>query len=151
MRIFRSTAVSVLALVGAFVMFVVWTFRSQFYGTAIPVEEIYESLITYPIPAAVTQLQGARSDSMQGYQAYLRFRAPSPLSAGLTSPLYEPVDCADILSRLVLPEYLDSRFTPEWLPPSSPETCLQRLGLQGDVTNFAAHSDGWVHFSGSAD
>ena len=151
MRIFKSTLVSALILVSGFLIFFMWTFRSQMYGYAIPVEEVYESLITRPIPASVTQLQGARSDSMQGYQAFLRFRAPSLRSAGLTSPPYELADCADVLPRLVLPEYLDSHFTPSWVTPSSAEICLQRLGLQGEASSYAAHDDGWVHFFSIAD
>ncbi len=154
MRKLRFLVVSVFILVGGFylfVLFVAWTWRSHLPGTAIPVEEIFESLIASPIPAAVTQLQGARSDSMQGYLALMRFQAPSPSSAGLTSPPYEPLDCAQILPGFVLPDFLDSPFSPEWAPPVSPDIRLQTVGLQAGFTNYLVYDDGWVHFLGSAD
>ncbi len=148
MRKLRSLAISVFILIGGFYLFVAWSFRSQLHGTAIPVEEIFESLIASPIPAAVSQLQGARSDAMQGHLAFMRFQAPSLLSAGLTSPPYGPVDCAQILSRFVLPDFLKSPFSPEWAPPVSPEICLQTVDLQGGAgaTNYVVYDDGWVHF-----
>lgn len=141
----------VLVLVGGFYLFVGWAFRSQLRGTATPVEEIFETLIASPIPAAVTQLQGARSDSMQGYVAFVRFRAPSPSAAGLSSPPYDPVDCAEVVPQLVLPGFLDSPFVPEWAPPGFPEICLQTVGAREFVTGYVVYDDGWVHFLGSGD
>ena len=112
MRKLRFLAVFVFILVGGFYLFGAWTWHSHLRGTAIPVEEIFESLIASPIPAAVSQLQGARSDAMQGHLAFMRFQAPSLLSAGLTSPPYGPVDCAQILWRFVLPSASKFRAKP---------------------------------------
>ncbi len=151
MRKLRFLAVFVFILVGGFYLFGAWTWHSHLRGTAIPVEEIFESLIASPIPAAVSQLQGAQGDSLRVHLAFMRFQAPSPLSVGLTSPLYEPVDCAKILPRFVFPDFLDSPFSPEWAPPVSPEICLQAVGLQAGFTNYLVYDDGWVHFLGFAD
>jgi len=94
MRKLRSLAVSVFILiVGFYGLSFFWT-RAQMQGTVIPVDEVFESLIADPIPTAVTQLQGAKSSFITGYKAFMRFQAPSPAAAGLTSPPYEPVDCA---------------------------------------------------------
>ena len=151
MRILRFLAVFVFILVGGFYLFGAWTWHSHLRGTAIPVEEIFESLIASPIPAAVTQLQGAQGDSLRVHLAFMRFQAPSLLSVGLTSPPYEPVDCAKILPSFVFPDFLDSPFSPEWAPPVSPEICLQAVGLQAGFTNYLVYDDGWVHFRGFAD
>ena len=146
MRKLRSLAISVFILIGGFYLFVAWSFRSQLHGTAVPVEEIFESLIASPIPAAVSQLQGARSDAMQGHLAFMRFQAPSLLSAGLTSPPYEPVDCAEFLPWFDLPDFMESPFSPEWAPPASPEICLRTVD-RGGAINHVVYDDGWVHFS----
>ena len=150
MRKLRSLAVSVLILIVGFYLLVILTMRSQMRGTVVPVDEVFESLIAYPIPTAVTQLQGAKSVSIQGYFAFMRFQAPSPASAGLTSPPYEPVDCAEILPGFVLPDILKSPFSPEWAPPVSPEICLHTVGLPR-VINYVVYDDGWVHFHGWGD
>ncbi len=151
MRKLRSLAISVFILIVGFYGFLFFTMRSQMQGTSIPVDEVFEGLIAYPIPTAVTQLQGAKSVSMQGYFAFMRFQAPSPASAGLTSPPYEPVDCSEILPRFVLPDMLKSPFSPEWAPPVSPEICLRTVGLQAGATNYVVYDDGWVYFHGWAD
>jgi len=153
-RKLKVLAISVIILVGGFFvfgLFAVWTFRSQMQGTSIPVDEVFESLIAYPIPTAVTQLQGAKSLSMQGYRAFIRFKAPSPAAAGLTSPPYEPVDCAEILPYFVLPDFLKSPFSPEWAPPVAPEICLHTVDLPRTVINYVVYEYGRVHFIGSAD
>ncbi len=148
MRKLRSLAVSVFILIVGFYGLSFFWMRAQMQGTSIPVDEVFEGLIANPIPTAVSQLQGARSDAMQGHLAFMRFQAPSLLSAGLTSPPYGPVDCAQILSRFVLPDFLKSPFSPEWAPPVSPEICLQTVDLQGGAgaTNYVVYDDGWVHF-----
>lgn len=146
MRKLRSLAVSVFILIVGFYGLLFFTMRSQMQGTSVPVDEVFESLIAYPIPTAVTQLQGAKSVSMQGYFAFMRFQAPSPASAGLTSPPYELVDCAEILPGFVLPDMLKSPFSPEWAPPVSPEICLHTVGLPRGVINYVVYDDGWVHF-----
>ncbi len=146
MRKLRSLAVSVFILIVGFYGLVIWINRSQMQGTVIPVDEVFESLIAYPIPTAVTQLQGAQSSFITGHKAFMRFQAPSPAAAGLTSPPYEPVDCAEILPGFVLPDILKSPFSPEWAPPVSPEICLHTVGLQR-VINYVVYDDGWVHFS----
>ena len=150
MRKLRSLAVSVFILIVGFYGLSFFWMRAQMQGTVIPVDEVFESLIAYPIPTAVTQLQGAKSVSLQGYFAFMRFRAPSPAAAGLTRPPYEPVDCGEILPRLVLPDILKSPFSPEWAPPVSPEICLHTVGLQR-VINYVVYDDGWVHFYGFGD
>ena len=146
----RFLAVSVFILIVGFYGLLFFTMRSKMQGTSIPVDEVFEGLITYPIPTVVTQLQGAKSVSIQGYFAFMRFQAPSPASAGLTSPPYEPVDCAEILPGFVLPDILKSPFSPEWAPPVSPEICLHTVGLPR-VINYVVYDDGWVHFHGWGD
>ena len=150
MRKLRSLAISVFILIVGFYGFLFFTMRSQMQGTSIPVDEVFEGLIAYPIPTAVTQLQGAKSLSMQGYRAFMRFKAPSPAAAGLTRPPYELVDCAEILPYFVLPDFLKSPFSPEWAPPVSPEICLHTVGLPR-VINYVVYDDGWVHFYGFGD
>ena len=150
MRKLRSLAVSVLILIVGFYGLVFWISRSNMQGTVIPVDEVFERLIAYPIPTAVTQLQGAKSSFITGHKAFMRFQAPSPAAAGLTSPPYEPVDCAEILPRFVLPDFLKSPFSPKWAPPVSPEICLHTVGLPR-VINYVVYDDGWVHFHGWGD
>ena len=146
MRKLRSLAVSVLILiVGFYGLSFIWT-RAQMRGTVIPVDEVFESLIAYPIPTAVTQLQGAKSVFITGHKVFMRFKAPSPAAAGLTSPPYEPVDCAEFLPWFDLPDFMESPFSPEWAPPGSPEICLRTVDLPG-VINHVVYEDGWVHFS----
>ena len=150
MRKLRSLAVSVFILiVGFYGLSFFWT-RAQKQGTVIPVDEVFESLIADPITTTVTQLQGAKSVFITGHKAFMRFKAPSPAAAGLTSPPYEPVDCAEILPRFVLPDFLKSSFSPEWAPPVSPEICLHTVGLPR-VINYVVYDDGWVHFYGFGD
>ncbi len=146
MRKLRSLAVSVLILIVGFYGLVFWISRSNMQGTVIPVDEVFESLIAYPIPTAVTQLQGAKSSFITGHKAFMRFQAPSPAAAGLTSPPYEPVDCAEFLPWFDIPDFMESPFSPEWAPPASPEICLRTVDLPG-VINHVVYDDGWVHFS----
>ena len=145
MRKLRSLAVSVLILIVGFYGLVFWISRSNMQGTVIPVDEVFESLIAYPIPTAVTQLQGAKSSFITGYKAFMRFQAPSPAAAGLTSPPYEPVDCAKFRPWFDIPDFMESPFSPEWAPPASPEICLQTDWA--GVINHVVYDDGWVHFS----
>jgi len=150
MRKLRSLAVSVFILIVGINGLSFFITRAQMQGTVIPVGEVFESLIAYPIPTAVTQLQGAKSVSIQGYFAFMRFKAPSPAAAGLTSPPYEPVDCAKFSPWFDLPDVMESPFSPAWTPPASPEICLQTVNLPR-VTNHVVYDDGWVHFRSSGD
>lgn len=146
----------VLLLLVGFALFAYWSFYSQFRGSDVPPQEVFEALIASPIPETVTNLQGARSNSMQGYLAYLRFQAPSLASAGLDGAKYQPVDCTEIALRLEPPDWILWAFSPEWALPSSPErSCLEATGLRNRwamrARNHIMYDRGWVHFVSSAD
>ncbi len=44
-----------------------WTLLSQIRGTATPPQDIFETLIAWPLPETVSHLQGAKGSSFQGY------------------------------------------------------------------------------------
>ena len=142
----------VLLLGIGFIALVVWSFESRRHGTNIPPHEMFANLIATPVPAEVSELQGAGT-TWQGYDIYLRFRAPSLAASGLAVPPYEPVSCAEILRDLELPEHIDSPFSPEWAPsPTVDAICLQAHELGNGWTTLGTHrvmySGGWVHFAG---
>lgn len=156
MKTLRDIVVGLAVLFGAFTLFVYWRFSTQIEGTAIPTQEVFETLIANPVPDEVTELQGRASNSMQGYLAYLRFRAPSLEAAGLTSPPYQVVDCSYVKPRMQPPERLLAGFSPDWEPPSSATSvCVEATDLRNnwaaEASNHALFADGWIHFTASGD
>ena len=104
-------------------------------------------------PAAVRDLQGGGT-TWQGYQIFLRFRAPSLEEAGFASPPYEEIDCEGMAARMAIPESIDSPFEPPWSPGVGPRaTCWQADEIRTEWTHLGTHRvlfDGHVvHFVGS--
>ena len=147
----RPANVIPLLVVAGFFAYVVLTFRAQLRGTAIPADQVFETLIAQPIPDEVTDLQGVRADSMQGYVAFLRFRAPSLAAAGLAGPHYRPVACQEIRPYFQLPGFIASPFSPPWSMPAASELCVEASELPHGVHNRVAYTGGWIHFTSSAD
>ena len=137
----------------AFVAVVVIRFDARRHGTDLPVETLYGALVARPVPAAVRDLQGGGT-TWQGYQIFLRFRAPSLEEAGFASPPYEEIDCEGMAARMAIPESIDSPFEPPWSPGVGPRaTCWQADEIRTEWTHLGTHRvlfDGHVvHFVGS--
>jgi len=142
-----------LALIVSLGIGLVWrSFEARRHGTEIAPNQIFEALFQRPVPDAVRNLQ-ASGTTWQGYSIYLRFQAPSFTVAGITSPPYENVECADIQSYLGLPAEIDSQFSPGWSVPSTESgSCLGAHELSNGWTKSGSHylmkSGEWVHFVG---
>lgn len=143
-------SIAVLVSVGIGVVW--WNFEARRHGTDIPAGEIYAALLSKPVPETVVNLQAAGT-TWQGYSLYLRFRASSLHSAGITTPPYQAVDCVAILSRLTLPATIHSTFSPEWTVPD-PEngSCFEALEIGNGWTKLGSHyvmkSGEWIYFAG---
>jgi hypothetical protein len=146
-----------LLLLVAFGLFTVWAIQSQVSGGWTEPEEVFEAVIASPIPDGVSDLQAVSSSSMQGYVAYVRFRAPSLESVGLTSPPYEPVECQRFRFALMIPDFIDSPFSPEWAPfDEGARTCLEAGSVPnrwaaGGARNQVVLAGGFIHFVSSRD
>ena len=156
MRLLTRIVGSILFLLAAFVLYTYWTMQSQLSGAWTEPEQVFEAVIASPIPAGVSELQAVSSSGMQGYLAYARFRAPSLESVGLTSPPYETVDCLGIGLALVMPEFIDSPFSPEWAPLDAREpTCLEAGSVPNrwaaGARNRVVLAGGFIHFISSGD
>ena len=153
MRRFRnslSTSVVALLFVGGLIAVLAGIMYLQMIGAFYDPEEGFERMIAYPVPAAVTDLQGAHRDSMQGYSAWLRFRAASLAAAGIASPPYVDRKCPDILALFHLPtDAQKSRFSPEWVVPASPTACMSTELPKG--SSYALYDNGQVFFSSTVD
>ena len=130
--------------------------QSQLSGGWTEPEEVFEAVIASPIPDAVSDLQAVSSSSMQGYVAYVRFRAPSLESVGLSSPPYETVECQRISFALMIPDFIDSPFSPEWAPfDEGARTCLEAGSVPNrwavGARNRVVLAGGFIHFVSSGD
>lgn len=132
---------------------VIWrNFDARRHGTEIPPRQIFEALLSRPVPDAVRDLQ-ATGTTWQGYSIYLRFKTSSVQAAGITSPPYEYIECAEILPYLNLPAEINSTFAPEWaVPPAESGSCLGVYELSNAWTKSGSHylmkSGEWVYFVG---
>ena len=156
----RGTAVSllgcVLFLLFAFVLYTYWSMQSQMSGGWAKPEEVFEAVIASPMPDGVSDLQAVSASGMQGYLAYTRFRAPSLESVGLTSPPYEAVECQGIRLGLMMPDFIDSPFSPEWAPlEAGTTTCLEAGSVPNrwavGARNRVALAGGLIHFASTGD
>ena len=146
----------VLFLLAAFVLYTYWTMQSQMSGGGTEPEEVFEAVIASPIPGGVSGLQAVSSNGIQGYLAYARFRARSLESVVLTSPPYETVDCQRIRFALMMPDFIDSPFSPEWAPLDAPApTCLEAESVPNrwavGAHNRVVLAGGFIHFASSGD
>jgi hypothetical protein len=146
----------VLFLLAAFLLYTYWTLQSQMSGGWMEPGEVFEAVIASPIPDGVSELQAVSASGMQGYLAYLRFRAPSLESIGLTSPPYETVDCQGIRFALRMPDFIDSPFSPEWAPlEARGATCLEAASVPNHwaagARNRVVLAGGFIHFASSGD
>ena len=149
---FVSCLLTAFVILGGLYALMAWIMHSHGSGSWYSAEEVYEDLIRSPIPAQVTDLQGGKKDSLQGYTAYLRFQAPSLSYVGFTRPTYERTDCSEVHVPSSLPtKPLRSRFTPEWTVPTDPTVCLRSVGLPHKVWNYVIHDKNWMYFVGNAD
>jgi hypothetical protein len=145
-----------LLLLVAFGLYTVWAMQSQVSGGWTEPEEVFEVVIASPIPDGVSDLQAVSSSGMQGYVAYVRFRAPSLESVGLTSPPYETVECQRIRFALTIPDFIDSPFSPEWAPfGEGARTCLEAGSVPNHwavgARNHVVLARGFIHFVSSSD
>ena len=143
-------------LLVAFVLYTYWAIQSQMRGGWTDPEEVFEAVIASPIPDSVSDLQAVSASGMQGYVAYARFRAPSLESVGLTSPPYEAVECQGIRLGLVLPDFIDSPFSPEWAPlEAGAPTCLEAGSVPNrwavGARNRVVLAEAFIHFASSGD
>lgn len=146
----------VLFLLFAFVLYAYWTIQSQMSGGWTEPEEVFEAVIASPIPDSVSDLQAVSASGMQGYLAYARFRAPSLESVGLTSPPYEAVECQGIRLGLMMPDFIDSPFSPEWAPlEAGAPTCLEAGSVPNrwavGARNRVVLAGGFIYFASSGD
>ena len=143
-----------LFLLFAFVLYTYWTIQSQMSGGWTEPEQVFEAVIASPIPDGVSDLQAVSASGMQGYLAYARFRAPSLESVGLTSPPYKAVECQGLRLGLMLPDFIDSPFSPEWAPlEAGAQICLEAGSVPNrfGARNRVVLAGGFIHFASSGD
>ena len=104
----------------------------------------------------MSDLQAVSASGMQGYLAYARFRAPSLESVGLTSPPYKAVECQGLRLGLMLPDFIDSPFSPEWAPlEAGAPICLEAGSVPNrwavGARNRVVLAVGFIHFASSGD
>lgn len=95
-------------------------------------EEMFEALIQSPIPADITNLEGA-GDTWQGHSIYLRFQATSTFIEAYIAQEFEEVPCETLVGYLELPDRSYDVFDPSWEPEKvTSGRCFRSEGPVGE-------------------
>jgi hypothetical protein len=118
-----------------------------------PASDAFRALLSDPIPASVTNLQGF-GNTWQGYGFYLRFNASKADIDAIIAQGFKPATWTSISYRFNLPDG-ENPFTPDWNPASiSTKECYELDGVKNGWTHSGAHylvidrSTGTVYFHG---